>query len=146
MPYAGYLIRLMDLQLPAADADRLRDAARRRIAAQPAGEEPTQHSLRDRTMVEHGEEFSRDVNLLRDRHSPEAEICRIFELREIRSVRTDRCRISAVVDRRDGWPIYVSVRREKVSPNGARSGRADFFSRITPVEGFVAPANPCPTT
>lgn len=145
LPYAGYLIQLMDLQLPPADEDHLLNAARRRIAARPGSEEPTQYSLRDRAMVEHGEEFGREINLLRDRRSAEAEICRSFELREIRSVRTDQCRISAVIDRRDGWPIYASVRREKVSLNGARSGRVDFFSRITPVEGFAAPANPCPT-
>ncbi|HEX8217509.1 MAG TPA: hypothetical protein VF577_08580 [Allosphingosinicella sp.] len=91
----------------------------------------------------HGSEFELRVDLLRDRTSPTARLCRTLRPRGATSPLSDLCSIDAVVDRRDGWPIAVNVVRRIRGANRADVHAAKSFSRLAPLQGFVAPPNPC---
>jgi hypothetical protein len=141
---AGLFLQLLSLGLPPVENGRLIQNARRRISERQAGDSPAQYSLRDPIMVAHGQEYEQRVDLMADRLSARSRICRMVPLTKIEEPATDRCRIAAVIDRRDGWPLFISILREKVAANGAREGRVDFYSRVVPLQGFVPPPNPCP--
>jgi hypothetical protein len=56
---------------------------------------------------------------------------------------SDSCLIHGYVDRRDGWPLVMSIVREAVSVTGVRAGESRYFTRLTPLQGFVPPFNAC---
>ena len=120
-------------------------ASRRRLAEHRPGARSSQYSRRDPALLEHGVEFELHLNLLADTRSDAARACRMVRVERLAGASADRCRISSVVDRRDGWPFFISVLRERSVDDGAREGKVYFFSRLVPLEGFVPPPNPCPS-
>lgn len=93
----------------------------------------------------HGRAVRLQIDLRSDRRSAAAKLCRELRLVRVGRPRSDSCTIEGIVDRSDGWPLTISLRREAVAVDGGRQGVSRRFTRIAPLEGFQPPHNPCST-
>ena len=138
---AALLLRLISLRLP-DDAAAL-VAMRRLEEGLGADDRPTQWRWRSRQAGNRGRSVGRTIDLRVVRDTEQARLCRSLAYNSLRQLRTDTCRVEAVIDRRDGWPITIGIVREGRGTNGATEMQFRSFNRLAPLEGFVAPANPC---
>jgi len=83
------------------------------------------------------------LNALSTASSPAARICRSISYETMSDPRTDTCTIEGVIDRRDGWPITLVISRRGESVSGDTETKSRRFDRVAPLQGYVAPANPC---
>ena len=142
---AALLLRLVDLPLPADDAARLalEELERRLHEPRSDADYPTQSQWLFAEARQHGRSVGRAIDLRVVRHTAQARLCRSLPYNRVQDVRTDTCRVEAVIDRRDGWPITFGIVREGRAANGATEMQLRRFNRVAPLEGFVPPANPC---
>jgi hypothetical protein len=75
--------------------------------------------------------------------SPAASLCRSLDYRELSDLRSDHCTIRGVIDRRDGWPITISVTRTGKTAAGATESHTRSFARLQAEHGSVASENRC---
>lgn len=138
--HGSRLLQLAMLPLPpAADAY---DAALKRIAAH--GPLAGQAALQARQIRDHGRPVRLQLDMLTMADSPAARLCRSLTYREISSPSSDTCTIEGYIDRRDGWPVTLSIAREGETADGAKESESRSFHRLAPLEGFEPPPNPCP--
>jgi hypothetical protein len=142
---AGLLLRLLDLRLPEDEAGwtGMQELEAQFAATRLPGERPSQWTRQFSAAQEHGRSVGRAIDLLADRRSEQARICRTLPFHTLGELQSDTCRVEAVVDRRDGWPIKISIVREGRAANDATETQMRIFNRLAPLEGFAAPANPC---
>jgi hypothetical protein len=136
---ASILLRLAKLSLP--NADEHASPAR---GAEPLEALPAQDAWRAQQIRVHGRPVRLDIDLLSDGASAGAKVCRSLAYEERLKLRTDVCTIKGVIDRRDGWPITITLSRSSEATDGSKENQFRSFRRLTPLEGFVPPANPCP--
>ena len=134
-------LRLVQLPLPLMSGTRWSEYERQ-IGADDPGE-LTQNSFRTDMTRAAGREVGLHLNLLTDRTSVAARLCRSMRVRRVGRPVTDECRIEGIIDRRDGWPIFISISRSVTASNHATTSSSAGFSRLAPLEGFVPPPNPC---
>jgi hypothetical protein len=137
---AALLLRLAGLSLPDTSNPVSRpsvpESAQRRALS-------TQYDMRARQIQSHGRHVRLQVNLLSTTRSAAANICRSLAFQRISATRRDSCTIEGVIDRRDGWPITLSISREGETADAATETRYRSFHRLTPLQPFVPPQNPC---
>lgn len=75
--------------------------------------------------------------------SPAANLCRSLAYTTLAELSSDTCTIQGVIDRRDGWPITIGISRKGKAANDASENQFRSFDRVTPLQGFTPPANPC---
>jgi hypothetical protein len=83
------------------------------------------------------------LDLLLDANSGVAGVCRSLTYRSLVQPRIDICTIEGLIDRRDGWPITLTLSRRAQSRDGATESQFRRFDRVAAIDGFVPPANPC---
>lgn len=104
---------------------------------------PSQFTWRSQQVRAAGQEFALEVDLLRDRSSRAALLCRTLRLPALRRAATKNvCSIAGFIDDRDGWPIAISFNRT-LEGGGERQWRDTTFYRLTPLAHFAPPQNPC---
>jgi hypothetical protein len=115
--------------------------------AQPSVEVPSrlpdQRHWRAEQIRIHGRPVRLRLDLLAAASSPAASLCRSLAFQEISEPRSDTCTIEGVIDQRDRWPIKLAISRRGEAANGAAETQSRSFDRLAPLEGFVAPPNPC---
>jgi hypothetical protein len=144
---AGTLLRLVALDLPDVADGRWSRLERQAAAEEDEGSRrrpPNQWQWRSTQIRAAGQEFALEIDLIRDRSSAGARLCRTIRLDGISNRTSDRCEVSGFLDRRDGWPIVISFGRTMRGSGGSR-WRGTTYYRLAPLEGFVAPENPCPS-
>lgn len=137
---ASLLLRLAQLSLPSLVDGVAPGPERDASEGEPLS---TQHGWRSTQIRTHGRYVRLQLDLLSDRSSPASGVCRSLAYRGIARPRTDTCTIQGVIDRRDGWPITLSLSRMAQSADGTTEMQFRRFDRITAVEGFVPTTNPC---
>jgi hypothetical protein len=135
------LLRLAALSLPPDSARDVRDGLGAEIEAGIPRE--TQTYWLGQQVRAHGWAVRLDLDLLADRSSPAAKVCRSVGPTRLSSPQTDRCSIEGIIDRRDGWPLTIGLSRQSEAPDGTTEGHVRIFHRLAPLEGFVPPPNPC---
>jgi hypothetical protein len=83
------------------------------------------------------------LDLLSAGRTPAGDLCRSLNYEKASSRIGDSCTIQGICDRRDGWPITLSISRKAQFRDGTTESRYWLFQRLRPLEGFVPPANPC---
>ncbi|HEX6374127.1 MAG TPA: hypothetical protein VFZ91_00235 [Allosphingosinicella sp.] len=136
--HASLLLRLVMLSLPTSAYDQNLD----RLAGQPGGR-PDQWDWRLREIRTHGRPVRLQLDLQSAVGSPAASLCRSLAYRTISKPTNDTCTIQGVIDRRDGWPITIGISRKGKAADGATERDYRSFNRVTPLQGFMPPANPC---
>lgn len=136
------LLQLLHIPLQSMTGGRWSEFERQRTR-DPA-DPPDQYSWRSEQIRLHGREAALEIDLMTDRSSPAARVCRSVRPHRVGTPARDSCRINAYLDARDGWPIVISIGRSQVATNGATSGWSASFYRLAPLEGFAPPENPCP--
>jgi hypothetical protein len=137
---ASLLLRLARLSLPsfAGAYDQGLESDYRRLEAASA-----QNGWRARQIRAHGRPVRLRLDLLSAGSSPAASLCRSLAYSEISEPRSDTCTIEGVIDRRDGWPLTLTLSRKGETASGATENQSRRFDRLAPFQGFVSPANPC---
>ena len=135
------LLRLAVLSLPADPARDVSDGLGAEMEANIRRE--TQTYWLGQQVRAHGRAVRLELDLLADRVSPAARLCRSIGPTRLSSRQTDRCSVEGVIDRRDGWPLTIGVSRQSEAPDGTREGHVRIFHRLAPLQGFVPPPNPC---
>lgn len=102
-----------------------------------------QQRWRAQEIRNHGRNVRLRVDLLSAGRSPAANICRSLTFETISAARRDTCTIEGVIDRRDGWPITLSISRQGQASDAATETQFRSFSRVKPLQGFALPENPC---
>lgn len=77
-------------------------------------------------------EVAEEVDLLAERDSPAAEVCCLVEVNPGPDLSRDRCRIEAIIDQSDGWPISAQVTRRLATANGSTADNSVTFERLQP--------------
>jgi hypothetical protein len=140
---ARLLLRLLMLPLPTVASGRWSESQRRLDEGREDDDRPSQFAWNSDQVRLYGREAGLEVDLMRDRRSPAARICRSLQLERAGAPVADRCTIGGFLDSRDGWPIRISVSRTIEAPRGGAS-MSVTFRRLAPLQGFAAPENPCP--
>lgn len=135
-------LQLLQIPLQPMTGGRWSEFERQRT--QDPTDPPDQYSWRSEQIRLHGREAALEIDLMTDRSSPAARVCRTVRPHRVGTPAQDTCRVDAFIDARDGWPIVISIGRSQVATSGATSGWTSSFSRLAPLEGFVPPENPCP--
>lgn len=137
---ASLLLRLVSLPIP--DATGPLDAASGDDVAKP---EPamTQYDWRAAQAQAYGRPGRLQLDLLSTGRTSAADLCRSLTYEKASSRRGDTCTIQGIFDRRDGWPITLSISRKAQFQDGTTESRFRLFQRLSPLEGFVPPSNPC---
>jgi|GEM_PF-2101314 len=143
MPRRGpsLLLRLLRLRLPPMNGTAWSEFEQRN-ASDRAGER-SQYSWRSEQIRAAGQEVGLSIDLISDRTSPAARLCRSLQITGVGRPVRDECRVEGYIDRRDGWPIVISVTRSIEASDHSTSAAQASFSRIIPLQGFVVPPNPC---
>lgn len=137
------LLQLLQLDLRPVATGYWTALHRRLEADRGRNRSPSQFDWRGQQIQQHGIEYELRIDLLRDRTSPAARACLSLRPHGATSPLSDLCSIDAVFDRRDGWPIAINFVRRVRGANRANVHAAKSFSRLAPLQGFVAPPNPC---
>ena len=137
------LLQLLHLPMAPISGGELAKFEQRRATEVDRDRARRQHRWRSEQIRLAGREMGLAVDLMRDRRSPAARVCRTVSVTRVGRPVSDMCRIEGFIDTRDGWPIVISISRSVEATNRATSGEGVTFSRLAPLEGFVAPANPC---
>jgi hypothetical protein len=142
---AALLLRLLALPLPEDDAARtaMQELEDRLEEHRSERNRPTQSEWRFAQARAHGVSIGRAIDLRVVRDIDQARICRSLPYNRLHDLRTDTCRVEAIIDRRDGWPITLGIVREGRAVNGATETQYRSFNRVAPLEGFEPPPNPC---
>lgn len=135
---ASLLLRLAHLQLPSFGGDL--GPAYRAEGSDPGR---SQRDWRAMQISSHGRPVRSEINLLSAADSPAARLCRSLSFESTAAMRSDTCIIQGAIDRRDGWPIRMTVSRRGEAADGATERQSRSFDRLAPLQGFAAPANPC---
>lgn len=104
----------------------------------------SQQDWRSEQIARHGRSVRSEINLLSAGSSSAASLCRSLAYGSISELRSDSCNIEGSIDRRDHWPIALTISRRGEAANGATETQSRSFNRVTPLQGFVAPPSPCP--
>jgi hypothetical protein len=142
---AVLLLRLLALPLPADNAARrsMQELEDRLAQSPDQADHPTQAEWRFAQARAHGVSVGRAMDLRVVGATDQARLCRSLAYTRLGEPRTDTCRVEAIIDGRDGWPITIGIVRQGTGPNGATETHYRSFNRVAPLEGFVPPANPC---
>ena len=135
---AALLLRTVMLSLPASDAGE-----KSQFGVGVVSRVPDQSQWRAEQTRFHGRPVRLGLNLLTAETSPAASLCRSLAFQEISEPGSDTCTIEGVIDQRDRWPITLTISRKGKAANGATESQSRTFDRITPLQGFVPPGNPC---
>lgn len=103
----------------------------------------SQQDWRSEQIGFHGQAVRSEINLLSGTDSRAARLCRSLAYHSISELRSDNCIIEGSIDRRDGWPITLTVSRRGETPPGATETQSRSFSRVAPLQGFMPPPDPC---
>jgi hypothetical protein len=134
---AALLLRTVMLPLPASA-----DGEKSQFGVGVLSRVPDQSQWRAEQIRFHGRHVRLELNLL-TAETPAASLCRSLALQDISEPRRDTCTIAGVIDQRDKWPITLTISRKGKAADGATESHSRTFDRITPLQGFVPPANPC---
>lgn len=137
---ASLLLRLANLPLPAISGAYDLGPGYRDEGTDPS---PGQRGWLVKQIESHGRAVRSELNLLSAGDSPAARLCRSLAYESDARPRSDTCIIQGVIDRRDGWPIRMTVSRSSESSDGATEGQYRSFDRLAPLQGFAAPPSPC---
>lgn len=102
-----------------------------------------QQGWRSEQIGSHGQAVRSEINLLSAAASQAARLCRSLAYRSLSELRSDTCLIEGSIDRRDGWPITLTLSRRGEAPNGATETQSRSFDRVAPLQGFSPPRDPC---
>lgn len=75
-------------------------------------------------------EVAAEIDLAEDRNSPAAAVCRLVEESTVPNLSSDRCRIEAIIDPADGWPLTAVVTRTLAASNGSTTLETVTFERL----------------
>jgi hypothetical protein len=137
------LIQLLRLDLPSTANGTWSKFEHLRTLSLNPDRRSDQYGWRSEQIRLHGSEVGLNIDLLADGRSPAAHVCQSIKLEGVGTPVSEGCNIDAFVDRRDGWPIVISISRNLETATGATAGRGVTFYRLTPLEGFVPPPDPC---
>lgn len=137
---ARLLLRLARLPLPRTAGAYHPGGAYRTDASDPS---PDQRSWRMEQIKSHGLAVRSEIDLLSAPDSAAASLCRSLAYESAARLRRDSCIIQGAIDGRDGWPIRLTISRRGEAADGATEGRYRSFDRLAPLQGFVAPPDPC---
>jgi hypothetical protein len=134
-PQAGMLLDLLSLRLQ-------REMTPPAPRPTPAGQFGLQETWRDVDARTYGLTYTLSADLIRNPTSPAARLCQLIGAPAQGQPVADRCHLSAVIDRRDGWPITADIHRIVRTSAGEFSATISFY-RLRLRQAFVAPPNPC---
>lgn len=117
----------------------------RRNQGEPPRARPNQHDWRFEQTMAYGEEFLAEGEVGARPRSAFDGVCRELRPRGLPNTIRDTCSITAVYDRRDGWPIAVTLNRIQETRDRSTSNSGMIFWRVRALEGLVPPPNLCPT-
>lgn len=137
------LLRVIQLRLPPVIDGRWSASQRRLSETADADETPDQFSWNMEQVRLHGREAGLEIDLMSSPNGPAARICRSLQLDRTGAPVSDRCSIGGFIDRRDGWPLVITVSRTVKTADRGEANRNVTFSRLAPLEGFLAPAAHC---
>lgn len=135
------LLALMSLPIPSFADGRYLESARKRPKKEVEDADWDASSWQDRTMLAHGREFSRQIEVRGS--DPASRLCRSLKPETLRARISDTCSVQGVIDVRDGWPIAIAFNREWKDAPGVSSSAGMSFYRLPPKPRFVPPRNPC---
>jgi hypothetical protein len=136
-------LQLLKIQLRPVTGGRWAEFERQQAGQGGAADRPNQYRWRSEQIRRHGREAALEIDLMTDRRSPAARLCRSRPIRSMEQPARDSCRIDAFLDARDGWPIVLGVSRTVEAPGEGTASWTATFYRLAPLEGFAAPPNPC---
>jgi hypothetical protein len=82
-----------------------------------------------------GRDVALEVDALAAADSAPARVCRLVEIAPFAGITSDRCRIEAIVDAADGWPLAALVVRTLQASDGSRAQESLTFRRLQPSSG-----------
>lgn len=139
---ASLLLRLAGLPLPSGSGSPPARPARGLAGMDGVS---MQRSWRADQIRRHGRNVRLRLDLLPETVGPAAGMCRSLAYQTISAPRKDSCTIEGVIDRRDRWPITLTVSREGEAVDGTTETQFRNFNRVTPLQTFTSPENPCPS-
>ncbi len=137
---ASLLLRLVSLRIPDAIGPLGLAFSDGAAKSEPA---MSQYDWRAAQVGAHGRSARLQLDLLSARRTSPADLCHSLTYEKVSSPRGDSCTIQGIFDRRDGWPITLFISRKAEFQDGTTESRSWLFQRLTPLEGFVPPSNPC---
>jgi hypothetical protein len=120
---SGLLLELLRIDLPAASRGSS-------LAAYLLGDGPARRWGAER--IRDARDVALEVDLRAESGSAAARLCRRLELVVSAPVSGDRCRLDAVVDAADGWPLVARITRTVTGPNGLNALESVTFERLSP--------------
>ena len=142
--YPALLLRVLSLGLTSVtDRGWAQTERRENMSSDLREERPSQQSWRSEQIRVAGHEVGLRIDLLSDRTSSAAGVCRTVSLRTVAEPTSDTCSIGGYIDKRDGWPIILTVSRSARGPGDLLESQMRLFHRLAPLEGYVPPPNPC---
>ena len=140
---ATLLMRLFSMPMTPVENGYWLNFARRSLAEQRTGRR-SQFDRRFEQMLAHGQEFRIEEQIRPGIRPAVAQVCDSLRPRRLPNAIRDTCTVEAVFDRRNGWPIAISLNRVQEARDRSTSNSGMIFWRVAPLEGFVAPPNLCP--
>jgi hypothetical protein len=86
---------------------------------------------RHRRIREGARHVAAEIDLRQAGSSAAADLCRSVEVEPVRSATAERCRIEAILDPADRWPIAAEITRSMSGEGGATATQTVTFERLS---------------
>jgi hypothetical protein len=86
---------------------------------------------RHRRIRDGAQHVALDIDLRTAQASAAAELCRSLDIAPLRGATTERCRVEAILDPQDRWPIAAEIVRSVTGPGGASASETVTFERLS---------------
>jgi hypothetical protein len=140
---ASHLLAILSLLPGTGESRGSQQAADRNADEQPTAAFDSQRAWLLAQIAANGETFSLQFDMLAQPNAAVATTCRSQGVEQLAGRIEDRCTISGVLHRGDGWPITLRASRTARTAAGEEYSSETILSRLAPLEDFVAPSNPC---